>query len=383
MTEHSLSRRTFVASAGAAALTMGVGQRVIGANDKITLGIIGTGGRGQSLLRSITNLDDFHVAAVCDVREERRQRAADICEQYRPAVRQYADFNEMLDKEELDAVIVATEVGNHAQTAIPVLERDIHCFCEKPMEVSVEKVEALTRAARASKGIFQMGFQRRYASAFQSGIQAIREGAIGDVTFMQGHWHWPWTVGGWVANVELSGGELVEQACHHMDVMSWVMAGQRPARCVAIANLSGERWQHFKHDSEDQTSVTFQFANGAIFSYTHLFYLADEFQSEQLVVHGRRGGIDLRGGMIYPRSGMGEARRFADPVTSWELGTVEQLPAFAQHIRNGEQPRSNVETARISTLMALMARQAMYNAKQRVYEPMGVVTWDELGATLG
>jgi predicted dehydrogenase len=295
-------------------------------------------------------------------------------------VRQYTDFRELLDKEKLDGCIVATEVGNHAKVVIPVLESGIHCFSEKPMECTVEKVDAIVRAARKAKGIYQVGFQRRYAPAFMDGIKAIREGAIGDVTFMQGHWHWPWTVGGWVADVEMSGGEIVEQACHHMDVMNWVMAGETPLKCVAIAQMTGERWQHFRHDSEDQTAVTFIYPNGAIFSYTHLFYLAENFTSEKLVVHGRNGGSDLRTGMVYPRPGKGEPRRVAEEVPNWDYGTSQELEAFAEHIKNNEQPKSNAETGRISTLMSLMARKAMYNSGERVYEPMGVVHWNELGS---
>lgn len=376
----SVTRRSFLSrsSAAAAALTVAAPSRVLGANDRVTLGIIGTGGRGTSLLKTITNIDSIQIAAVCDTREDRRMRAAEVCEQYKPTVRQYENMFTMLDREQVDGYIVATEVGNHADAVVPVLERDLHCFSEKPLECTVDKVDRITRAARKSKGIFQVGFQRRYADAFRNGIREIREGAIGDVTFMQGHWHWPWTVGGWVADVEMSGGEIVEQACHHMDVMNWVMAGQRPHKCVAIAQKTGERWQHFRHDSEDQTSVTFMYANGAIFSYTHLFYLADEFTSEKLVVHGRRGGLDFRAGKLYAREGMGESKTFSEPVTSWELGTGTQFEAFVQHIHNNETPASNIETARISTLMSLMARKAMYDAKERIYEPMGVVEWDDL-----
>ena len=272
-------------------------------------------------------------------------------------------------------------VGNHAKCAIPVLEAGLNCFSEKPMDCSVEKVDAIVKAARKAKGFYQVGFQRRYAPTFQAGVGKIHEGAIGDVTFLQGCWHWPWQVGGWVGDVDMSGGEIVEQACHHMDVMNWVMKGKHPVQCLAFGHISreGEGLDN-EHNSEDQSAVTFLYPDGAIYSYTHLFYLADEFTDEKLVVHGKNGGVDLRGGMVYPREGKGSKQKFAEPVTSWELGTYEELVAFVDQIRNNTKPLSNQETGRISTLMSLMAHQAMYKRDTKKYEP-SLVKWEDLGTT--
>jgi len=382
MTEKkSLSRRSFLATtASASALAIGAPQKVLGANDEVVLGIIGTGGRGQSLLKRITNIPNIRIAAICDKREERRTQAEQICEDYKPAPKLYSDFEKLLDKEKLDGCIVATEVGNHAKCVIPVLESGIHCFSEKPMDCTVDKVDAIVKAARKAKGFYQVGFQRRYAPAFLSGVGKIHEGAIGDITFMQGCWHWSWSVGGWVANVEMSGGEIVEQACHHMDVMNWVMRGQRPMKCVAMGHMAGPRGEYFRHNTEDQSAVTFYYPTGAIFSYTHLFYLAEHFQEERLLVHGKTGGVDLRTGMLYPRPGLGEAQQIAEKVPDWDYGTSEELEAFADQIRNNKKPLSNQETGRVSTLMSLMAREAMYKTRTHEFEP-SVVNWEDLGTS--
>ncbi len=377
------TRRGFVKNAGlgavgATALSLGAAKPARSANDEVVLGIVGCGGRGQSLLKRITNIPGIKIAAVCDLREDRRNQAAYICEQYKPNV--YNDFRKLLDKEKLDGCIVATEVGNHAKVVVPVMESGIHCFSEKPMEATVEKVDSIVRAARKAKGIYQIGFQRRYAPTFLNGMPLIHDGKIGDLTFLQGHWHWEWSVGGWVANVALSGGELVEQACHHIDVMSWA-AQETPNRAMGIGQIIGPgRDLKYEHNSEDQSAVAFEFPSGAIFSYTHLFYLAHHFRSEQLVVHGTKGGIDFHSGLMHPRGEDAKPVRFGEKVTSWEYGTSLELEAFADHIRNNEIPRSNVETGRLSTLTALMGRMAMYKAKTKKFEG-SVVTWDELGTT--
>src|SRR5690606_4149158 len=135
--------------------------------------------------------------------------AAMICEQYKPAVNKYTEFEKLLEKENLDGCIVATEVGNHAKCVIPVLESGIHCFSEKPMESNVEKVDAIVKAARKAKGIYQVGFQRRYAPGFQEAIKFIHDGKLGKIRLMQGMWQWDWSVGGWVGDADMSGGELV------------------------------------------------------------------------------------------------------------------------------------------------------------------------------
>lgn len=376
-----VSRRSFLAAAGASALAIGAPSRVLGANDEVVLGIIGTGGRGQTLLKQITNIPNARIAAICDLKEDRLNQAAEICADFKPAPKKYSKFEELLSKEKLDGCIVATEVGNHAKCVIPVLESGIPCFSEKPMDCSVEKVDAIVKAARKAKGFYQVGFQRRYAPAFQAGVGKIHEGAIGDVSFMQGCWHWEWEVGGgWVADIALSGGEIVEQACHHMDVMNWVMKGEKPLHCVAMGHISGEgRKLKHEHESEDQSSVTFIYSNGAIFSYTHLFFLAEHFRDEKLVIHGKKGGIDLRGGKIYPRP-KGEPITFGEEITSWELGTDKELIAFVDQIRNNKKPLSDQETGRISTLMSLMAHKAMYDESKKLYEPK-MVKWADLGTT--
>lgn len=390
-TRRGFVKNTSIGAVGAASLAFGIGKKAWSANEEIVLGIIGTGGRGQSLLKRLTRVPNCRMAAVCDLREDRRKQAAAIFDG-KPV--QYQDFREMLEKEKLDACIVATEVGNHAKVVVPVLEAGLNCFSEKPMDANVQNVDAVTRAARKARGIYQIGFQRRYAPAFMDAIPHIHAGEIGEVVFMQGCWHWDWGVGGWVANVSVSGGELVEQACHHMDVMNWVMDGNHPVKCTATGHIIGpgrvldinpDANDHTPcdHYSEDQSAVTFLFPNGAIFSYTHLFYLAPQFTEEKLLVHGTQGGVDLRAGMLYSRDKNVEPKQIAEKVPSWEYGTFEELNAFVnEHVRNHTTPRSNVETGRVSTLIALMGHQAMYNMQKKEYEP-SVVTWEDLGTTTG
>lgn len=371
-----LTRRRFLQSSPAAAVAMGAANTVLGANDEIVLGVIGTGGRGQRLLKAITNIPGYRVAAVCDLIGERRDRAAEICEAYKPAVRKYEDFRTMLLREPLDACIVATEEGNHAKCSIPVLESGIHCFCEKPVDISVEAVDAVTLAARRAKGIYQVGFQRRYVPKFLQCIRHIHDGHVGKVTFLQGMWQWTGGISPRYLNNDLAGGWFLAQACHHADVMAWVMAAP-PLRCAAMGAITVKYPNPPLHCSEDHSALCFEFPGGTLFSYTHLMHCCEQFTGEKLWVYAEKAGIDLPMGMKYPVPGEGEPERLGEESPDWDEGTYEELEAFAQHIRNGETPLANIETGRVSTLMGIMGRMAMYNRSERVYEPR-VIEWCDL-----
>lgn len=378
------SRRDFMRTAavtGAGALVYGAAKDVRGANEKVTLAWIGLGGRGSHLLKRSLFNDNIQVAAVCDLVQSKVDQAAALCEEEGQKVNKYLDFQIMLEKEKLDGVVVATEVGNHAKCVIPVLEAGLHCFSEKPMDCTVEKVDAIVKAARKAKGVYQVGFQRRCDTGYRNGIKAIHDGQIGKVHYMQGQWHWTWEIGGWVLDVDMSGGEIVEQACHHMDLMSWVMGNEAPLHCVAMGTTTRTYKNPPEHVSEDKSSVTFEFPSGAIFSYTHLFYMCEAFCGEKSWVMGETGGIDLVAGMKYPRPGEGEPARVGDQDPGWGDPSVDnEIKEFVESCRTGNLPASNCETGRVAAFMSLMARQAMYDRAGKKFEPR-LVKFGDLGST--
>jgi len=379
MSEKSVSRRRFIQSTSVAALALGTPRRILGANDKISLAIIGTGGRGRRLLTVVTHVPDFQMVSVCDLVEDRMDLALEICAQYKPTPKKYLDFREMLEKEKPDACIVATEEANHAKCAIPVMEAGVHCFCEKPVDITVEKVDQVTRVARSVKTIYQIGFQRHYVPAFQQCIQHIHDGKLGKITFLQGMWQWEGGVGGRYLDMDLSGCWFLAQACHHTDTMAWVMQ-QPPLQCEAMGAVTEQHEKAPEHCAEDHSAVAFRFPGDVIFSYTHLMNCCKEFTGEKLWVYCEKGGVDLPKAMIYPRSGMGEPQQITEPAADWDAGTSTEIEGFARHIKNGEKPLADLETARIGTLMGIMGGMAMYDRSQRKWEPR-IVKWEDLGST--
>lgn len=382
MTEN---RRNFLKTAAAGASIYGLSKQAYSAahmaNERARLAWVGLGGRGSFLMRRALTIKNIDVVASCDLRQERAEKGAEYVKELREqTIPTYNDFRKMIETEKLDGVVVATEVGRHAEVVVPLLEAGVNCLSEKPMEASIEAVDAITRAARKSSSIYQVAFQRRSDTGFRSGIQAIRDGLIGDVVFMQGQWHWQNSrVGGWVANVDMSGGKLNEQACHHMDLMNWVMGNTAPETCTCTAAIGIKYDSPYHHKSENFSSASWTWANGAILSYTHLHGVPEAMTGEKSWVMGTKGGLDIFKGELYVND---EAPRpVSDEKPSWSDVSVDnEFREFVDCIQNKKRPTSNHETARISTLMTLMAAKAWYRRDQNSYGP-GIITWDEIGTT--
>jgi predicted dehydrogenase len=379
----NLSRRDFIrtSTVGASAAALGVSTaRAYAANERVQIGWIGVGGRGGGLLTEIVaSCPEARIVAVCDLIPERVERGQKIAERDKP--KGYTNFREMFEKEKLDGVFTVVAPNDHASVAVPVLEAGYNTFAEKPMDITVENVDAVTRAARKSKGFYQIGTQRRYHDGYIAAMDLVHGGEIGKVTFLQGQWHWTWPRG--ERPIETDGGAFIEQASHHTDVMSWAMGNQAPINCVSIGyNQLGREPNIY---GESHSATAFQFPNGVIFSYTHLFHLPPRFEAEKVWILCEKGGVDVVEGMLYQTGTRevpsGPERRIAEASgRDWGKGTREELCAFVECVKTGKKPAANVETGRICTLMCIMARKAMVNKDKNSYEPRRIA-WKDLGST--
>ncbi|HOA73192.1 MAG TPA: Gfo/Idh/MocA family oxidoreductase [Phycisphaerae bacterium] len=372
------SRREFIrksaAGASAVALTSGV-ARGFPANEKVHLGWIGYGGRATGLMQHMLERcpDAAHVA-ICDLKPDRVEAGLKAAERDKP--RGYTDFRKMMEKEKLDGILVVTAPCDHADVVVPVLEAGFNCFAEKPMDITVEKCDAITKAARKAKGFYQIGTQRRSHPTYQAAMKFIHDGLLGKVSFMQGGWHWSGDPS--AAPVPRDGGRLIEQASHHMDVMAWVMKDVAPLSCVSMARADEDTKPN--EFSETKSATVFQFPGNVLFSYTHLFRLPGKFDKEILLAFGDKGAIDFNEALYTGRDE--KEHRFGPPIgKAWDQGTPESLIHFVDNIKKGNKtPWANVETGRICSLMCIMGRMAHVNAVKNAYEP-AVVKWKDLGTT--
>jgi predicted dehydrogenase len=172
MTVDTASRRTFLATAASYG-------RILGANDRPRIGVIGTGGRGQYLMKESLKLGGTELVAVCDIYDVRRAQALKIAG---PQAEQYADHRQVIARKDIDAVIVATPDHWHAPIAVEALRAGKDVYVEKPMCHNPKDGQAMVKAVRETGRVLQVGMQGRGLPQFVAAKEKyIDSGAIGKV----------------------------------------------------------------------------------------------------------------------------------------------------------------------------------------------------------
>ena len=204
-----MDRRDFIVSAAALGMSQHLlakasgkssgksSGRVLGANDKINLGMVGQGGRGSYLSRQFTKYGHEHddackIVAVCDVYEKRKKHAADLykCDGY-------LDYREVIARKDVDAIVIATPDHWHAKIALEAMDAGKDVYCEKPMTHTIEEAKQLSATVRETKRVLQVGSQTTSADQWHQAKKAIADGMIGQMISSQGSYHRNSTAGEW------------------------------------------------------------------------------------------------------------------------------------------------------------------------------------------
>jgi predicted dehydrogenase len=152
--------------------------------------VIGTGGMGRGLIAQCQK-EFIDLRAVCDINPGRRQQVAEMMLKAGwSQPRQYDDWREMLEKEDLEAVIIATPLWTHAEISAGCLDVGKHVLCEKMMAKSEAECSRMIEAARRNKRILEIGYQRYYNPIYQAAYQnIIKPGLLGEVYYARLVWH--------------------------------------------------------------------------------------------------------------------------------------------------------------------------------------------------
>jgi len=169
----NMNRRHFLAATSTALAFPFVG-RVLGANAKLNIGVVGVAGRGAS---NLAGVKAENIVALCDVDAARLAGAA---KQF-PKAKGYADFRKMLERKDLDAVVCSTPDHTHAIVSVSALKSGRHLYCEKPLAHTVSEVRAMTEAAKQHKRVTQMGNQIHAGNNYRRVVELVQGGAIGAV----------------------------------------------------------------------------------------------------------------------------------------------------------------------------------------------------------
>lgn len=199
--------------------------------------VVGLGGRGRYFCKTYDENPRSTLAAVCDIAPKALET---VRAHWGDRVAYYEDAEEMLRREEIDAVIVATHDKDHVEPTTLALEHGKHCFLEKPMAQSIADCDRILQAAEKSKGVLMVGYELRHCVLFEEMRRLLDRGDIGDVKLASA-----------VDNVSVGGNYfyhdqqrrkdyirslLLQKGCHTIDLLNWFVGG-RPKRVYASCGL--------------------------------------------------------------------------------------------------------------------------------------------------
>lgn len=184
---HTINRRGFLKTSLAVAAPMIVPSSVLGLNgqtppsERVVVGCIGVGDRGTYLLGATLQQPDTQVVAMSDVKSNRRDAAVKLINDTygNQDCAAYLDFQELVARDDIDAVVVASCDHWHVLHALAVVRSGKDVYVEKPLGVTVEEDQALRKAVREHQRIFQFGTQQRSDENFRKGCEIVRNGGIG------------------------------------------------------------------------------------------------------------------------------------------------------------------------------------------------------------
>ncbi len=273
----NINRRDFVKSVGAGvalSLAAGIGSNVMGANDRIRLGIVGLNSKGASHVNNFSQLENVQVAALCDVDRDVLNREKEKFTQKNTKVDTYTDIRKLLDDKDIDAIVVVTPNHWHSLMGIWACQAGKDVYVEKPVSHDVWEGRQLVSAAKKYKRIVQAGTQSRSDEALKEVFQYIQDGNLGKMKLVWGFcykqrpsigkvkgpqsispsvdynlwtgpaplqplmreklhydWHWQWDTGN---------GDIGNQGIHQLDMCRWA-TGQEllPERVMSIGGRFG------------------------------------------------------------------------------------------------------------------------------------------------
>jgi len=362
----SVNRRLFLLGSTAAAYAFQSDQPV-------GTGMIGVGNRGSFLLEGVIRQPNAKVLALCDIKPDRLDKAATAAARDNPAT--YADWRRVIDRKDIDAVFIATPPYLHSEMAVAAIKAGKNVYCEKPIGVTPAQVRAILDAAKGSKKIFVAGQQLRSMKQFSETVGKIRDGAIGDVIMVKAQRHanadlpHDGTSGDWYFDVTKSGGYLIEQSVHNLDLCNWAI-GAHPTRACGLGAIVLYKDDPPGRSIYDCGSLTYDYPNGVKMSFTqNVFHPQSMPNGNQYVyVYGSKGAVDLMQGTMY-----GPGRGVQPVVLSPKVqeNQFAHIESFYEAVTKGTTPPVDVKIGAIAALTAILGHQAMTQQK--------LINWSDLG----
>ena len=376
MQTEKVTRRKFLART---AVGLGVlshpsfSARVFGANDRIVMGIIGAGGMGRGHMERFKQRG-VEWAGVCDVYGINRDLGREIAG---PRSRDYRDHEELLDRKDVDAVLIATPDHWHHDHLVDAVRAGKDAYSEKPMSWSIAQGADMVAEVRKTDRIVQIGMQRRSSPTIHECKRIIEEGTLGEINLVRAEWYWnmeinkkpvlssqldwdrfvgpgpkqafdPIRFRNWRYFWDFSGGNMTDQGTHLIDVIQWMTNTTQPRS----AYCHGKVYKLHPAETPDTFVTIFEYPG---FTCTWTLTYTNSFQSGWgIVFQGQKATLELceAGYKIYREPWA--ANRYS--YSRWTLpmpirqnlsggvtDTAPHVQNFLDCVRSRRQPHATVE----------------------------------------
>src|SRR5713226_2884198 len=398
------TRRNFVkqAALGAAAFLVYPPSRVLGANDRVRVGMIGVGGRGQDLLKQVLKVPQAELVAIADVYTRRRDEAKQLA----PGIQTLDDHRRLLERKDIEAVIVASPLHIHARHFVDTLAAGKDLYSEKTMTWSIPEAEQCLAAAKKSDRVVQIGLQHESSGALADARKWIKDGIAGKITQVEswmsrnsrhgnGQWvrpippdctaenvNWKAFLNGrpdrpfdphkfmnWRLFWEFSGVSVTENMVHQI---AWIMTALDLPEPGAACMSGGVFSEKDGRQVPDPIVVTLEFPKDIVVTWQSTFTNGHYGLGERLL--GSDGTVEHVSGatdMVTGRSAEGlryypeKVNRRDGTALSGDTPNQNHMANWIDCVRTRKTPNASVEIGYRSAIAAHMANIA-YRQKQRI-----------------
>jgi len=335
--------------------------------DAVRIGFVGCGRATSGLhLPALRKLPTVEVAALADTDPAALEKAGSLA----PAAKRFADYRQLLELPDLDAVAVCVPVASHAEIALAALAAGRHLFIEKPLALTLEDCDRMIAAAAAAGRTAMVGFNMRHHRLIHEARALLADGALGPLELIRSVLTSDMIIPEWRKARATGGGVLFELALHHYDLWRF-LTGSEVREITAYA--SGERWE------DESATVTARLSNGALATGA---FSQRTSQNNAITLCGRGGSLavslyrfdglerasltdvpgDVRGRLAALRRlltqlprGIAGLRRGGE----WADCYRAEWSAFVAAVRDGAPPNATLADGREALVIALAALESV------------------------
>lgn len=415
LNSNPMKRRQFIKHVAQATATLSAvsafsGQRVIGANDRVRLGLIGCGGRGLLLTRLVREVPNVEVVAVCDVFDPAAEEGRSVASS---GAKVFRDFRRILEMDDVDGILVATPDHWHAIPTVLGCQAGKDVYVEKPLGLTIREGRAMVEAAREYDRVVQTGLQHRSAPHYKEVEEIVQSGGIGEVHYVHvcnystvytsqnvpadteppEELDWDMYLGpapkvpynplrfrAYRRFYDYSGGFITDFGAHRLDSVHQVMHDDQPLSAMGAGGLHGPE---SIVDTPNVLHVTYEYRDW-ILAYEAIQlndfgtgprihggrrpYRATEEGSDRPhgeAFYGTKGTIfsDRWGYELYPAGGNGKASKSVKGEDETDL----QLRNFIECVRSRERPVADVEIGHKSTIVPHLGNISYRIGGRKIY----------------